>query len=262
MLTVVQARKKNMRAGEPIPMPWGALVQNGSAIRRGELTLIAAAPGVGKSVLAQTLVQVGNGDGTKLRSLYFSADTNASTFFNRSAAIATGYQLSDIDAYVRQGAVHVVEPAVRTDTSHMMVSFDSDLTEEHILEQIDAYATVWGDYPELIVIDNLSDYVSFADDPGGALTEGLSLLKDISSRANCGMVALHHVVGQYDSGDEPVPQSGLIQKISKIPAQIWTLHKGSGAVNVSVVKNREGPADSTGRTFISLPTDMSRARIG
>lgn len=260
---MTQARRKNMTSGLPVPMPWKQLTSQGAAIRRGELTLIAAAPGVGKSVLAQTLTQVGDGEGTKVRALYFSADTNAATFYNRSGAIATGYQLADVDAYVRQGAAHAIDKAVIADTSHMMVSFDSDLTEQHILDEIDAYATVWGDYPELIIVDNLSDYQSVDQtEVAGHLSEALGLLKDVSHAANAAVVALHHVTGQYDSGDEPVPQSGLIQKISKIPAQIWTLHKTLEAVNVSVVKNREGPADASGNTFISLPTDMSRARIG
>lgn len=263
MQSVVQAKRKNQAAGVPIPMPWQQLVQSGAVFRKGQLGLVAAGPGTGKSAMLQTLAQVGDGNGYKIPALYVSADTDANTFFKRAAAIATGYRMGDIEHAIASGADSGLETIVAEDTKHMRANFQSSLSDQDLLDEIDAYAEVYGEYPELIVIDNLTNiYVEGYDDERQGTMATCTLLHDIARQTNSAIVALHHVTGIYEGEAKPVPLSGLVNKVSKVPEVIFTLHRNGNTLGVSVVKNRNGRANASGVDVISLPIDLERMRIG
>ncbi|WP_029090085.1 AAA family ATPase [Brevibacterium album] len=244
-------------------MPWRQLVDAGAVFRKGQLGLVAAGPGTGKSAMIQTMAQVGDGEGTLASALYFSADTDASTFFKRSAAISTGYQMSDVDSMMLEGTDQGIEQAVIRDTAHMRADFRSSLSDQDVYDEIDAYAEVYGEYPELMVFDNLSNiYVQGFDDERQGINATCTMLHDIARETNSAVITLHHVTGIYEGEPKPVPMSGLINKVSKIPEVIFTLHRTGTVLNVSVVKNRNGHADASGNTFYGLPVDLGRMRVG
>lgn len=247
----------------PIPMPWPNLAQSGAVFRKGQLGLVAAGPGTGKSAMLQTLAQVGNGEGYKLPALYVSADTDANTFFKRAAAIATGYRMSDIEHMIASGVDSGIEAIVTEDTRHMRANFSSSLSDQDLLDEIDAYAESHGSYPELLVIDNLTNiYVEGFDDERQGTQATCTLLHDIARETNSAVIALHHVTGIYEGEPKPVPLSGLINKVSKTPEVIFTLHRNGQMLGVSVVKNRNGKANASGADVIPLPIDLERMRIG
>src|SRR5690606_1197039 len=103
ILTLSQGRRKNVGAGEPIYNPLNIMNANEAFIRRGQLTLIAAGPGTGKSAVTQFILQKGDAKGRKNSVLYFSADSDADTMFKRAAAIETGWDMSEIDRLIREG---------------------------------------------------------------------------------------------------------------------------------------------------------------
>lgn len=263
MLSLLQGLKKSEGGGDPIPTPWHQINEMGAFFRRGSLGLIAAAPGVGKSVVAQSLVQNGDGNGTTLPALFFSADTEATTFFLRAAAITSGTPMSEIEDMMEQSNwSSIIERDVAAATEHIRAVFTSTITQRDLQEEVDAYAMVFGAYPKVIVVDNLSNV--FVDDTGERenLMNASNLLKDMAQETNAAVLTLHHVTGIYEDGTTIVPQSGLLSKVSKIPSTIWTLHRGPLGLNVSVVKNRMGEADPGGSLFATMPIDLSRVRIG
>jgi len=75
------------------------------------------------------------------------------------------------------------------------------------------------------------------------------------------VLVLHHVTGQYDDGDKPVPLGGLVNKLSKLPAQILTLYARDGDMFACPVKNRQGRADPTAAMQVRLRFDKERMRV-
>lgn len=74
-------------------------------------------------------------------------------------------------------------------------------------------------------------------------------------------MVLHHATGRYEDGDTPIPQSGLENKVAKIPAQILTLTRKGENMWVHVVKNRAGKADPKGGLSAQLYVDLATMRF-
>lgn len=261
--TLLQGKRQNKSAGEPIPMPWRQLKDVGAHVRRGQLALVAAPPGTGKSLLAQALAHRGDDEGDVPSTLYFSADSDAGTFAQRAASIATGYQLSDVQRLIQEGNDDGLEAAIAAQTGHMRMDYSSDVTDQEMLDEIDAYAEVFGKYPDLIVMDNLSNLsVEGSENEFHGLQENCFFLHNVARQTNSAVITLHHVSGEFEGGDKPIPLSGLRGKVSKTPELIFTLIRSGEVMNVSVVKNRSGKAFADGSNAIPLPLDLSRMRLG
>lgn len=238
-------------------MPFEGLKQSGILIRRGQLTLIAAGPGSGKSALVQALVQRGDDQGNLNRVFYFSADSDSSVMYKRAAAIATGYSMTDVEYMMRSGDSAGLDAEVNAGTGHIWWNFTSSPTQEEVLENVRAYTTVMGDWPEVIILDNAKNLAAENADEFAALEETMTFLHDLARDSNAAVIALHHVVGNFEDGQTPVPLSGLRGKISKTPEVILTLHRDATHLKVSPVKNRNGKAQATGGWFIPIQADLS-----
>lgn len=244
-------------------MPWPQLRGAGAFVRRGQLTLVAAPPGTGKSLFAQALAHRGDDNGTVPSTLYFSADSDAGTFAQRAGAIATGYQLSDIQQLISDGNDEAIDAAIAAQTGHMRMDYTSNVSDQDMLDEIDAYAEIFGKYPDLIVMDNLSNLsVDGAENEFHGLQENCFFLHDIARQTNAAVITLHHVAGEFEGGDKPIPLSGLRGKVSKTPELIFTMIRSGELMNVSVVKNRSGRAHADGSNAIGIPVDLSRMRLG
>lgn len=261
--TLLQGKRKNKAAGKPLPMPWHQLKDVGAFVRQGQLALIAAPPGTGKSLFAQALAHRGDDNGDVPSTLYFSADSDAGTFAQRAAAIATGYQLADIQRLISDGDDAALEAAIAEQTQHMRMDYNSNVSDQEMLDEIDAYAEVFGKYPDLIVMDNLSNLsVQGAENEFHGLQENCFFLHDVARQTNSAVITLHHVSGEYEGGDRPIPLSGLRGKVSKTPEVVFTMIRSGELMNVSVVKNRSGKAFADGSNAIGIPLDLSRMRLG
>lgn len=259
MLRVSQARQQNAQAGEPILTPFGVFTSSKLFIRRSGLTLVAAGPGTGKSALVQALVQRGDDKGNVNSAIYFSADSSAWDLYTRSAAIATGRTMDDIEEEIKLHGSDRLDAIVDPATSHMWMSYRSDPTDEYVVEQVQAYSTVYGVYPDIIVVDNLKNLeVGDYDGEFQLLEEASVFLHDLAKDTGAAVIALHHVRGDLEDGYSQIPLSGVRGKVSKTPQTILTLHKGMTSLNVSIVKNRGGRADATGSFYAPLTSDLSR----
>lgn len=262
MQSLIQGRRKSLGMGDPIPSPFTKFSYNGIFFRRGSLSLVAAAPGGGKSALVQNIVQRGNDEGHVARTLYLSADSDASQMFQRSAAMATGYELSEVERLMKEGGVGMLEERARVASSHVQYSFDSTHTTESVMDELDAYATVHGEYPEVLVMDNLLNLDAGFEDEWRNLAEASFDLLNIARDTGAAVIALHHVGGTHEMGDKPMGLDALRGKVSKLPALVLTLHRlGEGQMNVSVVKNRTAKADASGNYGVGLRADLARMTI-
>lgn len=263
MQTFVQGRRKSLNAGEPIHMPWSQLKAEGAFVRRGQLTLIVASAGTGKSLFAHSLVQRGDDNGNVNNAFYVSSDSDSSVMFKRSAALATGYAMEDIDRLVRDNNAEGLESAVANATGHIRLDFRPQVSDQDLLDSIDAYAEVYGRYPEVVVVDNLSN-LSAGDggDDFSSLQDNCYFLQELARETNCAVIATHHTNAAHEATGQPVPLSGVKDRLSKTPEVIFTLFRSGESLGVSPVKNRNGRASADGSNPIMLHADLSRMRLG
>lgn len=263
MLTLTRAKRSSQGAGDPLPTVFNVLAANTVHIRQGQLTLIAAAPGVGKSLVSLTLAQAAN-----VPTFYASADSDEFTMYVRSAAMVTGWTVDECEAAIRGQADGKLTIEAKLDAlQNVRWSFEPSLDFNDLEEHLEAFAGTFGEWPKLIVIDNLKDL----QHPEGesSLAETCKYLKVIARVTGAAVIALHHVTGEYDDGNKPVPLSGLMEKISKIPEVILTLYRNPSVVtfdgrqhmHVCPVKNRGGRADPSGGWSLPISAVMERMKL-
>ncbi len=258
MLGVSQGQRKNREAGKPIYCPISIMNQTETFIRRGQFAIIAGGPGTGKSAITQAILQRGNDKGAVNTTMYFSADSDASTMFKRAAAIATGHDMSYIDSLVREGNAAELYGIVDAKTHHMKFSYASSPDVEDIQREVLAYETAYGAFPEVIVMDNLKNLYAGEGSEFEALEGNCEFLHGLARDTGAAVIALHHVVGASEDGISPIPLSGLRGKVSKTPEMVLTLHRSETHLNISPVKNRSGKAQASGTWFLPVKADLSR----
>jgi KaiC/GvpD/RAD55 family RecA-like ATPase len=250
-------------AGEPLPTVFHCLAREGVHIRRGQLTLIAAAPGVGKSLISLTLaVRAG------VPALYFSADTDQDTMTNRAAAMVTQWRVSDIEQAKQQGLTERINAQLEK-LMFVRMDFDANPSLTYLEGNLKAFEMVYGEFPALIVIDNVSNVDNESGEGGTqSLEYSFDFLHQMARDTGAAVVLLHHVTGDYDDGTKPVPLSGLRGKVSKVPECILTLHRTGGdsesglrRLGISPVKNRTGKSDPSGNWFLTVDIDLERMGV-
>lgn len=241
-------------AGDPLPPVWDALAQKGTTLRRGQLCLICAGPGTGKSafVLAYALK-------SKIPTLYFSADSDAFTQLSRSVSILSGQSLERSTVAVRDANI---EEGVAAELDEIPIRFNYKASPslDVIEESLAAYDALYEDYPALIVVDNITNVRTDAgdgDDPFSGLESLMDYLHEMARETGSCVIGLHHVTGPHNDGDKPIPLSGIKGQIGRVPELIMTLHRtsdgfGPDLLNVSTVKNRGGKSDPSGNDYASL----------
>ena len=262
MLTLTQSAAIKGSSGEPLPTVWESLDAEGTRFLRGQLALVAAGPGVGKSafVLSYALR-------SKVSCLYFSADSDAFVQLSRSLAILGGMNRTASSNAVLSGDYERIKGLVGE--VPIRFNYAPSPTLDTITTQIHAYEELHGDYPELIVVDNALDVVM----EGGDIDQAQSLdalmawLHELARTTDACVIVLHHVTGPYNDANQPIPLSGVKGQIGRVPELILTLHKALGEyggpdeIRVSTVKNRGQKADPTGQSFVSLDFDGYRMSI-
>lgn len=239
--------KAKTNEGQPLPAVMQGLHRIGAKFRRSQVSLIAGAPGGGKSALAVWLVTR-----MKVPTIYFSADADRMTI-----AKSIGAGLMDKLATQDQVELLLAKPdsdvslALGSQTQHIWWNFEPTPTIRDVEEELEAYGYVYGQYPQVIVIDNLMD---MAEEDTRAMSDVQVELKRIAREYGCHVMILAHVTGEYTNGDKPIPRSGMMFKPDKKAELILTIYQVQpGVMGVRVVKNRTGPANTAGTYGVDVP---------
>lgn len=249
----------NSAMGEPLPVVWNSLEAATATFRKPQLVLIASAPGGGKSALALNLAVK-----SQLPTIYFSADSSASTQIARTVSIATGIETDIIRRDIEQRKS--VAPILKERVPNLWWEFSPSPSLDLIDQTVQAYGYL-GRYPDLVIVDNLVDVDhDSAESEWKAFENTLLFLKELSRERNMCIVVLAHLTGEYEDGVTIPPLSGLRGKVSKIPEMILTLYReedplGGENMGVAIVKNRDGIANASGKHNVSLRMDLSRMAI-
>lgn len=255
MANIALAMKSRGSAGEPLPGVFMQLERLGAKIRRSQVTLIAAAPGGGKSAVASHIAvnadYTGRGDGVP--TLYFSADTDEHTLGTRVGAGLLEKSLEEVEEMAKEDEDTLAD-VLGTRTPHVSWCFDKAPTLDDIEQELEAYAIVNGEYPHMTVIDNLMDVIP---DSGGMATHeahdaAIDFFAQLARKTQSAFVVLCHVVGAYEDGDVPIPLSGLMGKVGKRPRLVLTLYQiDQMHMGISVVKNSSGAKSTNGQGVLA-----------
>lgn len=212
---------------------------------------MAAAPGIGKSAFALTYALKSG-----VSTFYQSCDSDNWTQSVRSISIITGASLEAATKMRDSGKLNSLAG------KPIRFNFKASPTIDDMEMSVKAYAEVYGDYPELIIVDNITNVRSEFDngDPlaSGSLEALLEYLNTMSRDTRACVVGLHHVTGPYNDGDIPIPLSGIRGQVGRVPATVLTLHRILGdlwtpdTLCVSTVKQRAGKSDPSGKSFVEL----------
>lgn len=256
MQTLMRAARGTPEAGDPLPTPFPIFEQLGVFHRRGQLSIVAAASGVGKSQYATYYAAHAS---PRIPTLYFSCDTDILTLAARVGAGVLATRVKDVERALREKDYETAR-GVEHATNHIWFAWDNQPSCMDIQNEVEAYSLVMGDWPHLIVIDNLINI----DSEGGAGHEQkdgvLAWLQQLAGRTNAHVMVLQHVTKLYEDGLTPIPKSGLLDSVAKRPRLVITLHKVSDfLLGVRVVKNSNGKMASDATWGTDLRVDFERS---
>lgn len=257
MKSLVQTIMLSGESGHPLPDITPSLTQAGVRLRRGQVTMIAAAPGNMKTLLALWYVAQHN-----LPTLFFSADTDASTIVNRVGAMLTGDEVDTVEAGISGGGTEYYTDQVNS-LKNIRWCFDPSPTLDDIDLETMAFTEMWGCPPEIIVIDSLYNVVAEHLDEYAGMREISRALHHVARSTEAGIILLHHVSENTSNAGECPPRKAILGKVSQLPEVILTLAYDELAreLKVATVKNRSGPADAQARVHVSLFVDAPRMQI-
>lgn len=244
-------------AREPLPDVFG-LAKHGIQIRRGQVTLIAAQPNDGKSLLtlwaSLQWAQLGP------RVLYFSADTDEETTLRRAAATITGQPQAIIESRMRDGWDQVADALAELGGA-VNFDFETDPTYAHIHEEMVAFWEMWGTYPEAVVVDNLMDVASDNDDEYGSMRDTTRAFKRFARITGAAFIVLHHCNETEKRENHPPSRREITGKVAQKPEMILTLQLDGNLMRIACVKNRAGPKDPKGIVHHVLNVDFERVQF-
>lgn len=240
------ALKARGEEGTALPNPMKALERIGVKFVRSQLSLIAGAPGRGKSSLAYHLVaRMRYPDGSGVPCLYFSADADRTTAGKAVLSGFLGKTQSETEKLIDAEDPEVNRLATE-DLSHIWWSFETLPSCADIDEELDAYCYVNGEYPHIIVIDNLMN-VSDSGEELRMVSDVMMRLKHVARTTKAHVMTLGHVKGSKTDGLSPVSQGDLMYNVDKLPELIITTYQVQpGVMGLRVVKNRNAEAASSG----------------
>ncbi|MEU5166819.1 AAA family ATPase [Streptomyces mutomycini] len=265
MYSLVQSARIKGSAGEPIPNPSKALQKLEVDFLRGNFSIMCAGPGTGKSLLALNIALHGS-----MPVMYWSADSNAATQLSRATAMLTGHDVREVKKALLEDKFTEYE-RVLGDKWWVRMSYEAMPTPADMEADLEIYYEVFGCYPHLCVVDNITNVDTGGAGDAESFTFGLEgmceYLNDMARETESHVMALHHVTGEWSDGLKPIPLSGVKGKIGRVPSLILTIHREpdeqgmNRVLNISVVKNREGFADPSGNTFAKMELDSQTLKL-
>lgn len=228
----------------------------GLRFRRSQLHVIAGRPSSGKSLFAQlTAHKIG------ASTLYVSADGDQATMLDREAAIATSDTLAVVEAAREQGEFQARYAAALAG-SPIVYYFEPAPSLKNVWHELLAYLEIYGQYPDVVIIDNLMNLAEGEGDEWSALRSVMKELHYLARKVKSSFWVLHHTTESVGSPLAPPPMSAVQGKINQLPEVILTVaNDRQSAFGVAVVKNRNGRSDPGADHPVWLVMDGSRMVI-
>lgn len=234
--------------GKALPDPFPSFGAWRMTFRHGATSMIAGNPGSFKSVLALNMLTYWAQCG--LSGLYFSADSDEYTVARRVGAMITGDSDQTVEINMERGELRRYADAIGGSLQSTEFVYES-LDMDGIAASVQTFESVYGDYPDVVFIDNLMDYVESADEWGlmRAMTRDLDVLARKTESHIC---ALHHTSESVALPGAPPPSKAVQGKVTQKARLVLTVAAVGMNLLVACVKNTNGPQDPTGRNFLNF----------
>lgn len=242
-------------AGDLLPTVFRSFDDYGIRFRRSQFVLIVAGPGSGKSTLVLNLALR-----MRVPTMYLSADSNEFTQVSRSFSIAAGVDRERADLY----ALGADDPEAETLSEYpIRWSFSASPTEDDIQLAMEAYQELYGGYPWLLIVDNVSNVlIDHTDRPAVGMEGLMDFLNDTARQTQACVIGLHHANGPYANGQDPIPLNGVKEQPHRVPQMILTQFRATEAtIGVAPVKNRDSKFDPSGSWYAELAFDATTMRV-
>lgn len=256
-MALLSAKRKNVSLSPPLPFYNSIFSDNRMVLRQGQFTLLAAAPSVGKSVLARNIVALSS----QMSSLYFSADSDEYTVRTSVLGALSGYKMSDIESNMQSEAWADYFAATLAKADQVEWNFSPSINLDYIDLKLRAYAEVYGEFPMMTVVDNLGDLVTEGDEEYAELRSICRELRRMARYANTHILGLVHTKGPYEDGTKPITLGALLGNLGKVPENVLGLHWADSSgkrVQMTVPKMRGSKRGMT----IDVPFDYETGRVG
>ena len=117
-----------------------------------------------------------------------------------------------------------------------------------------------GEYPHLIIVDNLMNVVSLHENEWTGLRDIAKSMHHMARETDAAVFILHHTSENEGRPDVPPARKAIQGKVSQLPELILTvaLVPSTGEFRVAPVKNRFGANTPTGEDYITLWADPAR----
>ena len=259
MLELSRAWGGVLTKATPLPDVWQGLKAKQIKFRRGQVCMVAAAPNAGKSMFALIYAIK-----AKVPTLFFSADTDTTTVMMRGASHVSGHSQLSVETNLATNT-HYYDQYF-TKLGHIKWVFDSSPSLDDIELEIRAYVELYGQAPELIVIDNLMNVTAETDNEWAGLRAIMMEFHDMARKTEACVLVLHHVSEQSEYGNpsKPPHRRAIHGKVSQLPALILTLgyDPGQATLYVAAVKNRFGPHTADASDYATLLVNYAVCQIG
>lgn len=249
-------RAANRKASQPLPDPWPALANSKFEVQflPAQFMMIAGPTGVGKTFLALDAALK-----MAVPTLYFSCDSDEATMVIRATAAVTGHKQKQVRDVMRRGLFKEVY-GDRLKDSNLRLDFDpSNPTMQDIAYILECYHELEGQYPKLIILDNLMNLESDSGDDWSAMRRATKELHWLARKTKACVLVLHHTSEDFMG---PVPPLRAVQgKVVQMSPVIITVGFDGIYLYVCIAKNRHGPSDKEAKEPLKFIVDLSRAAI-
>lgn len=241
MKTLASAARRRQDTGTFMPPVFRPFEDAGIRVREGTATFIAGVPGAMKTGLTLYWVARWN-----LPTLYFSADSEPFEMMERAAAMMSGDTMHTV-----RTAPEKYAPLL--ETLNLRMVYEDSPTYDDVMLEVAAYAETFGEFPRVIVIDNLLNLVGDNENEWGAHRDHARVIHRLTRITKAAVLVLAHMgEDKVDPSANPQPRTKLQGKVSQLPKVILSLAFDGERLKVAAVKNRFGPADASGHTYVEL----------
>lgn len=210
--------------------------------------MTAGRPGGGKSIFAlDHAIKAG------VPTLYVSCDMSRFQLATRAAAALTGDSIATVKENLNGRGREKYRAALQG-ADHLFLALEKRPDAEALEDVLNCFQERWGIPPHLIVIDNLMNLLSGADNEWAGLRE-MSQVADYFAHELGACVHLLHHINLSDSLDRPGSMNAVKGKVVELPSLILSVSKTEKEFRFAAVKNREGREDPMAQSYGTLTLD-------
>src|SRR5690606_6230409 len=210
--------------------------------------MTAGRPGGGKSIFA-----LDHAIKAEVPTLYVSCDMSRFQLATRAASALTGDPISVVKENLNGTGREKYRAALKK-ADHLFLALEKRPDAEALEDVLNAFHERWGIPPHLVVIDNLMNLLSGADNEWAGLRE-MSHVADFFAHELGACVHLLHHININDALDRPAPMNNVKGKVVELPSLILSVAKTDEEFRFAAVKNREGREDPMAQSYGRLRLD-------